>query len=434
MPTYVYEALNAAGKPEKGRIEADTSDAAIAAIRQNGFFPTTVREEKIKGGSSKADSKKEAKKKKAKKKKGAINISIGGVKTKILTQFTRQLSTLQDAGLPLLRSLQILELQQKPGKLKTILGDVVEDVESGTSLSDAMSKHGKAFDRLYCKMVAAGEIGGVLDVILQRLANFMEKAERLKSRIKGAMIYPICVIVVAVGIVTGIMYFVIPKFKDIFDDFDVTLPGLTMWLIDASLWIAGTPEEGEQAIPGWLWLVAGPFIIFFFFKIVRKTKAGRAIIDIILMKIPVIGNLVEKTSVARFTRTLGTLIAAGVPILEAVLITRDTSGNHVYEKALTGVHDSIREGESVADPLREAKVCDSIVVNMIEVGEETGDLDVMLVKIADNYDEEVDVDVTALLSLLEPMLVVVLGGIVGTIVLALFLPLVKMIESVSDSG
>jgi len=434
MPTYVYEALNAAGKPEKGRIEADTSDAAIAAIRQNGFFPTTVREEKIKGGSSKADSKKEAKKKKAKKKKGAINISIGGVKTKILTQFTRQLSTLQDAGLPLLRSLQILELQQKPGKLKTILGDVVEDVESGTSLSDAMSKHGKAFDRLYCKMVAAGEIGGVLDVILQRLANFMEKAERLKSRIKGAMIYPICVIVVAVGIVTGIMYFVIPKFKDIFDDFDVTLPGLTMWLIDASLWIAGTPEEGEQAIPGWLWLVAGPFIIFFFFKIVRKTKAGRAIIDIILMKIPVIGNLVEKTSVARFTRTLGTLIAAGVPILEAVLITRDTSGNHVYEKALTGVHDSIREGESVADPLREAKVCDSIVVNMIEVGEETGDLDVMLVKIADNYDEEVDVAVTALLSLLEPMLVVVLGGIVGTIVLALFLPLVKMIESVSDSG
>jgi type IV pilus assembly protein PilC len=356
------------------------------------------------------------------------------VKTKTLTQFTRQLSTLQDAGLPLLRSLQILEQQQKPGKLKSILADVVEDVESGTSLSDSMSKHPKAFDRLYCKMVAAGEIGGVLDVILQRLANFMEKTERLKARIKGAMIYPICVIVVAVGIVTGIMYFVIPKFKDIFDDFDVTLPGLTLWLIDASLWVAGTPEEGEQAIPGWLWMAAGPFLIFFFFKIIRKTKAGRAVVDIILMKIPVLGNLVEKTSVARFTRTLGTLIAAGVPILEAVLITRDTSGNHVYEKALNSVHDSIREGESVADPLREAKVCDSIVVNMIEVGEETGDLDVMLVKVADNYDEEVDVAVTALLSLLEPLLVVVLGGIVGTIVLALFMPLVKMIESVSDSG
>ena len=433
MPTYVYEALNAAGKPEKGRIEADSSDAAIAAVRLNGFFPTSVREEKLKGA-SKADKAKTETKKKAKKKGGGINISIGGVKTKVLTQFTRQLSTLQDAGLPLLRSLQILEQQQKPGKLKTIIGEVVEDVESGTSLSDAMGKHPKAFDRLYAKMVAAGEIGGVLDVILQRLANFMEKAERLKSRIKGAMIYPICVIVVAVGIVTGIMYFVIPKFKDIFDDFDVTLPGLTLWLIEASLWIAGTPEQGEQAIPGFVWIMSSPFIIFFFFKLIRKTGPGRASTDIILMKIPVLGNLVEKTSVARFTRTLGTLIAAGVPILEAVLITRDTSGNHVYEKALTGVHDSIREGESVAAPLREAKVCDSIVVNMIEVGEETGDLDVMLMKIADNYDEEVDVAVSALLSLLEPMLVVVLGGIVGTIVLALFLPLVKMIESVSDSG
>ena len=433
MPTYVYEALNAAGKPEKGRIEADTSDAAIAAIRQNGFFPTTVREEKVGGSGKKESGKKAAKAKSAKKKKG-FNISIGGVKTKILTQFTRQLSTLQDAGLPLLRSLQILEQQQKPGKLKSILVDVVEDVESGTSLSDSMSKHPKAFDRLYSKMVAAGEIGGVLDVILQRLANFMEKAERLKSRIKGAMIYPICVIIVAVAIVTGIMYFVIPKFKDIFNDFDVTLPGLTLWLIDASLWIAGTPENGEQAIPGYVWIIIGPFLIFFFFKLIRKTKPGRAITDVIVMKLPVFGNLVQKTSVARFTRTLGTLIAAGVPILEAVLITRDTSGNHVYEKALNQVHDSIREGESVADPLREAKVCDSIVVNMIEVGEETGDLDVMLMKIADNYDEEVDVAVSALLSLLEPMLVVVLGGIVGTIVLALFLPLVKMIESVSDTG
>jgi type IV pilus assembly protein PilC len=432
MPTYLYEAINAAGKPEKGRIEAANSDEAMAAVRQNGFFPTSVREEKIKGASKKAA--KQAAATAKKKPKRSFNISIGGVKTKVLAQFTRQLSTLQDAGLPLLRSLQILEQQQKPGKLKTILLDVVEDVESGTSLSDAMGKHPKAFDRLYSKMVAAGEIGGVLDVILQRLATFMEKAERLKSRIKGAMIYPVCVIVVAIGIVTGIMYFVIPKFKDIFNDFDVTLPGLTLWLIDASLWVAGTPEEGEQAIPGYIWVASSPFLIFFFFKLMRKTKPGRAMFDIVVLKIPVIGTLVEKTCVARFTRTLGTLIAAGVPILEAVLITRDTSGNHVYETALTGVHDSIREGESVAAPLRESKVCDSLVVNMIEVGEETGDLDVMLMKIADNYDEEVDVAVTALLSLLEPALVVVLGGIVGTIVLALFLPLVKMIESVSDAG
>jgi type IV pilus assembly protein PilC len=220
MPTYLYEAINAAGKPEKGRIEAASSDEAMAAVRQNGFFPTSVREEKLKGASKKAAKLADAPE--VRKRKRSFNISIGGVKTKVLTQFTRQLSTLQDAGLPLLRSLQILEQQQKPGKLKNILLDVVEDVESGTSLSDAMSKHPKAFDRLYSKMVAAGEIGGVLDVILQRLATFMEKAERLKSRIKGAMIYPVCVIVVAIGIVTGIMYFVIPKFKDIFNDFDVT--------------------------------------------------------------------------------------------------------------------------------------------------------------------------------------------------------------------
>ncbi len=429
MPSYVYEALNAAGKPEKGRIDADSSDGAIAAIREKGFFPTTVREEKVKGSGGKQ---KKAKKARGGKKKKAMSFSIGRVKSKQLTQFTRQLSTLQDAGLPLLRSLQILEAQQKPGKLKSILLDVVEDVEAGTSLSDAMSKHPKAFDRLYCKMVAAGEIGGVLELILQRLANFMEKAQRLKARIKGAMIYPVCVVVIAVLIVTGIMYFVIPKFQEIFNDFEVTLPGLTLWLIDASLWVAGTPKTGEQAIPGWAWIMASPFMIFFFFKLIRRTGPGRALTDIIRMKMPVIGSLVQKTSIARFTRTLGTLISAGVPILEAVLITRDTSGNYVYEKALNNVHDSIREGEPIADPLREAKVCDPLVVNMIEVGEETGDIDVMLMKVADNYDEEVDVAVGAMLSLLEPMLVVVLGGIVGTIVLALFLPLVKMIESVSQ--
>ena len=231
MPTYVYEALNAAGKTEKGRIEAGSSDEAISAIRQQGFFPTSVREDTIGGG---GNGKKE-KKKKVNKKKGGFAISFGNVKTKNLCQFTRQLSTLQDAGLPLLRSLQILEQQQKPGKLKSILLQVVEDVESGSSLSDSMSKHPKAFDKLYSKMVAAGEIGGVLDVILQRLANFMEKSERLKARIKGAMIYPICVIVVAVLIVTGIMYFVIPKFEEIFNDFEVTLPKLTLWLIEATV-------------------------------------------------------------------------------------------------------------------------------------------------------------------------------------------------------
>jgi type IV pilus assembly protein PilC len=431
MTNYVFEALDSSGQPQKGTIDAGSSDDAVQQIKAKGFFPTSVREQKVKGGTSGGGSK-QKKKRKAKGEKKGMQISMPGmVNKKILTQFTRQLSTLQDAGLPLLRSLQILESQQKPGKLKNILMAVCEEVESGTSLSDSMSKQPKAFDRLYCKMVAAGEIGGVLDLILQRLANFMEKAQRLRARIRGAMIYPVVVIFIAVLIVTGIMVFVIPKFQEIFNDFEVELPGLTLWLIDTSAWVAGTNDG--QNIPGWIWIASSPVLLLLLMKLIRKTGPGRAITDIIRLKIPVIGNLVEKTAVARFTRTLGTLISAGVPILEAIQITRDTSGNYVYEKALTNVHDSIREGETFADPLREAKVCDALVINMIDVGEETGDLDTMLMKIADNYDEEVDVAVQALLSLLEPLLVVVLGSVIGVIVLSLFLPLVKMIESVSGS-
>lgn len=429
MTTYAYEALNSAGKQQKGTIEAASSEDAIQQIKSQGFFPTSVREQKVKGDGGVRGEKKDKVKKK--KKSGAMSFSIGKVSQKKLTLFTRQLSTLQDAGLPLLRSLQILEMQQKPGLLKSILAKISEDVEAGSTLSDAMAKHPKAFDRLYCKMVNAGEIGGVLDVILQRLAIFMEKAQRLRRRIIGALIYPAVVISVAVLIVTGIMVFVIPKFQSIFNDFEVELPGLTIWLINISNWMAGT--HPGQNVPGAVWVIGSPVLLVLFLKLIRKTGPGRAGTDYIRIWIPVIGGLVKKTAVARFTRTLGTLIAAGVPILEAILITRDTSGNYVYEKALTKVHDSIREGETFAGPLRESKVCDSLVVNMIDVGEETGDLDSMLMKIADNYDEEVDVAVQSMLSLLEPLLVVVLGSVIGTIVLALFLPLIKMIESVSNT-
>ncbi len=427
MPTYAYEALNAAGKPQSGTVEATTSDEAVQMIKGEGFFPTSIREQKVKGDGSVRGGDKVKKKKR--RMSGAMSISIGGVSRKYLTLFTRQLSTLQDAGLPLLRSMKILEAQQKPGLLKSILGGVSEEIEGGTTLSDAMARHPKAFDRLYCKMVNAGEIGGVLDIILQRLANFLEKAQRLRRRVIGALIYPVVVIMVAVLIVTGIMVFVIPKFQAIFHDFNVELPGLTIWLIDVSLWVAG--KQVGQVIPGWIWIIFSPVLVFLFLKLIRKTGPGRAVTDIVVLRVPVLGGMLRKTAVARFTRTLGTLISAGVPILEAIMITRDTSGNYVYEKALTKVHDSIREGETFAGPLRESKVCDALVVNMIDVGEETGDLDVMLMKIADNYDEEVDVAVAGLLSLLEPLMVVVLGGIVGTIVLALFMPLVRMIESVS---
>ncbi|MBX3372386.1 MAG: type II secretion system F family protein [Phycisphaeraceae bacterium] len=427
MPTFTYEALNSAGKPQKGMIEAKSSEEAIQRIKSQGFFPTAVREQKVRTGQKLEEG---GARKVRKKKKGMPVLAIGKVGNKKLTLFTRQLSTLQDAGLPLLRSIQILEQQQKPGLLRAILSSVGEDVQAGSTLSDAMAKHPKAFDRLYCKMVNAGEVGGVLDVILQRLANFMEKAQRLRRRIIGAMIYPVVVILIAVLIVTGIMWFVIPKFQEIFTDFEVELPALTVWLTNTSMWVAGKASK-DQVVPGAVWILASPFIIFFFFKLIRMTNPGRAATDILRNHLPVVGPLIRKTAVARFTRTLGTLISAGVPILEAIMITRDTSGNYQYEKALTKVHDSIREGETFAAPLRESKVCDSIVVNMIDVGEETGDLDVMLMKIADNYDEEVDVAVQSLISMLEPLLVVVLGTIIGTIVLALFLPLVKMIESVS---
>ena len=427
MATYAYEAMTAAGKAQTGTMDAATSEDVIKSLRGQGMFPTSVREQKaVKGKAEKV--------KVAKKKGKGMGFSMPGrVNMKILTNFTRQLSTLQDAGLPLLRSMQILEQQQKPGKMKKILGAVCEDVEGGSTLSESFAKHPKAFDRLYCKMVAAGEIGGVLDVILQRLADFMEKGQRLKRRIKGAMIYPTCVISIAVAIVTGIMYFVIPKFVSIFADFDVKLPALTLFLIATSNWIAGTSSK-DQAVPGVVWVMVSPFLFIIVYKLVRKTEFGRAFFDVVFVKMPGVGNLVRKTTFARFTRTLGTLISAGVPILEAVLITRDTCGNWLYERALNNVHDSIRDGESFAVPLRASKVVDSLVVNMIDVGEETGDMDVMLTKIADNYDEEVDVAVGSLLSLLEPFMVIVLGGIIGTIVLALFLPLVEMIEKVGGGG
>ncbi len=428
MASFAYEALNAAGKPQKGMIDANSSEEAIAKVKSQGYFPTSIREQKAKKDEKGAGAGgKDAAKKKPKK-----GMSFGSVKPKIMCTFTRQLSTLQDAGLPLLRSLQILESQQKPGGFKNILIGVTEEVEGGASLSEAMGKYPRAFNKLYTKMVAAGEVGGVLDIILQRLAEFMEKAERLKRKIKGAMVYPIVVIGIAGIILTGIMVFIIPKFEEIFTDFGVSLPLLTRWLINTSRWFAG--GRPGQAIAGFWFLLVGIPLAIVLFKLIRRAGPGRAATDTLALYIPVFGGLVRKTAIARFTRTLGTLISAGVPILEAVNITKETSGNYVFEKALGKVHDSIREGESFAGPLRESKTCDPIVVNMIDVGEETGELDAMLMKIADNYDEEVDVAVASLVSLLEPLMVVVLGGIVGTIVVAMFLPLVKMIESLQGGG
>src|SRR3954462_3218484 len=309
MPTYAYEAMNASGQEVKEEIDATSSEEAIAKIRGKGYFPTKVRE---KAGKKKVQKKKEDATGPTRK----MPFSIGGVPRKQLVAFTRQLSTLQDAGLPILRSLQILEQQQKPGLLKAIIGGVAEEVEGGGTLSDAMAKYPKAFDKLYCNMIAAGEAGGVLDLILNRLADFMEKAAKLKKKVIGAMIYPAVVITIAIGIVTMIMIFVIPKFKQIFVDFHLKLPGVTQLLLDISEFMA------EQY--GWAYLLFSPVIFTLVYRLIRMSEGGRYFTDMIKLKTPILGGILSKTSIARFTRTLGTLISAGVPILDAINITKET--------------------------------------------------------------------------------------------------------------
>jgi type IV pilus assembly protein PilC len=419
MPTFQYEAMNSSGQEVKDVVDAADSADAISKIRGKGFFPTKVREQ---AGKKKVGKKKEAETASLSPTR-KMPFAIGGVARKQLVGFTRQLSTLQDAGLPILRSLQILEEQQKPGLLKAIIGGVVDEVEGGGTLSDAMSKYPKAFDKLYVNMVSAGEAGGVLDLILSRLADFMEKAAKLKKKVIGAMIYPAVVITIAVGVVSMIMIFVIPKFKDIFKDFGAELPAVTKVLLAMSEWFG--PGHG------WAFVIAFPFIWGLLIKLAKMSQGGRYAVDAAKLKIPVMGGILSKTAIARFTRTLGTLISAGVPILDAINITKETCGNEVFTKALGKVHDAIREGESFADPLRASKICDAIVVNMIDVGEETGDLDKMLIKIADNYDSDVDVLVGSLISILEPVMVVVLGVIVGFIVIALFAPMITLLQSIS---
>jgi len=429
MPTFQYEAMDNTGLEVKDVIDAATEADAQAKIREKGFFVTKIVEKgkgkKTKGDKTKGDAKTQADAKKkgaaARKKKGGGGFSIGGVSGKKLCTFTRQLSTLQDAGLPILRSLRILEAQAKPGPLKSSLLGVIEDVESGSTLSEAMAKQPKAFDNLYVNMVKAGEAGGALEVILQRLAEFKERAESLKRKVKGAMIYPCAVITVATLIVGFIMYYIIPKFKKIFEDFGTELPDMTKILIGFS----------DSVVNYWYLGPAIPFAMWLLIKIVKKNKTGAFVVDWLSLRIPLLGMIFRKSIIARTCRTLGTLIASGVPILEALAITRDTAGNAVFFKAYEHIIAAIREGESMAVPLRETRTVDEIVVNMVDVGEETGALDNMLYKVSDVFDEEVSVLVEGLVNLLEPLMVVILGLIVGFIVIALFMPLIKLLNDLS---
>ena len=424
MATFAYEAMNSSGQEVRDEVEADSSEEAIQKIRARGYFPTKVKEKAVKKTVKKKGAATEEMQAISPKKK--LPFSIGGVPQKQLVNFTRQLSTLQDAGLPILRSLQILESQQKPGLFRAVVGGVADEVEGGGSLSEAMANYPKAFNKLYVNMIHAGELGGVLDIILSRLADFMEKAAKLKKKVIGAMIYPGVVITIAVAIVSMIMVFVIPKFAQIFNDFHLKLPGVTQILIDFSDWMANRF--------GWAYILFSPVILTVLWRTIRMSEAGKYYTDVMLIHIPIIGQIISKSSIGRFTRTLGTLISAGVPILDAINITKETSGNEVYARALAKVHDAIREGESMADPLRATKVVDAIVVNMVDVGEETGDLDKMLIKVADNYDSDVDVLVGSLISILEPVMVVILGTIVGFIVIALFMPMISLIQGMTGGS
>jgi type IV pilus assembly protein PilC len=412
MSIYSFEAMDAKGKRTRQEVEAANLDDAKMKIRAMNLFPTKVKELSARGRSVPAAMEAGAPVKR--------KIILGGVSTKQLTQFTTQLSTLQNAGLPIVRSLRILEGQMKPCKLKNQVADVAEDVEGGNTFSDALAKHPKTFNKLYVNMVKAGEAGGVLDTILDRLAGFMEKSLRLRKKVIGASIYPIVVLTIAVLILAGIMIVVIPSFKKIFDDINTTLPLPTQILLSFA-----------DTVRDWWFLIPGiPIAIYLIYKAIGSTEGGRLTIDRFKLRLPIAGQIIRKSTISRFTRTLGTLIASGVPILDALNIVKEAIDNTVISNAIEDVHGSIKEGETIAGPLRQSGVFDEMLVNMIDVGEETGELDKMLIKIADNYDMEVDVTVESMTSLLEPILIVGMGGAVGFIVISLFLPLIKIIETI----
>lgn len=417
MPTFEYIALDAKGTEVRAEIEALTDKDAITKIRNLGYFPTKVQPK----GAARATPSRAAARPRARRGANAR------VSVRLVTEFCRQLSTLQDAGLPILRSLRILEEQQRRGSFKRIIGYVADDIEGGSTLSEALAKYPRAFDRLLVSMVAAGEAGGVLDLILARVADFKEKTLKLKGRVKGAMVYPVVVLTAAFLIVLGLMKFVIPQFQSVLTDMvGGRLNPVTTTVLGISAWIAG----GQ----GLIILLSIPFGVIVILKLLKRFRPTKMILDSITLRLPVLGQLVSKIAVSRWTRTLGTLIGAGVPILDALNVTRETAGNEVYASLLAKIHNSIRQGDTFAGPLRQSSVIDGIVANMVAVGEETGDLDKMLLKIADNYDEQIDVLVGSLMSLLEPVMIIFLGGTVGVVVLAVFLPMIQVIQGLSSQS
>jgi type IV pilus assembly protein PilC len=400
MPSFVWKGKTRAGQVQEGQLLADSRDAAAAVLRRQQIQITSIRE---KGREVKL-----------------IPRIPRGVGAKRIAIFTRQFSVMLDAGLPLVQCLEILGSQEENRTFQAIINQVRTDVESGASLADAMRKHPKAFDNLFTNMVAAGESGGILDIILQRLSVYIEKAVKLNSQVKAALIYPVSIIVIAALVVFIILWKVIPVFAQLFAGLGSEMPFLTRMVIGASNFVADyiffmilVGVFGGVAISRWY-----------------KTPHGRKIIDTALLKIPVVGMLLRKIAVARFCRTLGTLTASGVPILDGLEITAKTAGNAVIEEAVMSVRKSVEEGKTISEPLAQTKVFPSMVVQMINVGEQTGALDQMLSKIADFYEDEVDTAVAGLMKLIEPVMITVLGAVIGTIVAAMYLPLYSILSKI----
>ncbi len=421
MARFKFTALDSKGKEVHGEIDADNQSAAVARIREKQYFPTKVEE--LSGGGG-------APARKGAAPKSALQMEIkmpkflqGGVKTKQLVTFTRQLSTLVNAGLPLMRAMRVLQRQEKNAALRDAVSQMAESIESGSTFAEALAAHPKIFDRLFVNMVKAGEIGGVLDVVLARLAEFQEKAEKIKGKVKSAMTYPIVVLVMALSILTFLMMFIVPKFADIFADLmgGKGMPMLTQFVMNAS-------SVMVHRLPIVVIVIVALVVII---KLLAKTTGGRYALDKFKLNAPVFGTLISKNSISRFTRTLGTLMSSGVPVLQALNIVKETVGNEVISKAVAMIHDAVKEGENMAPPIASSKVFPPMVVSMVEVGEETGALPDMLNKIADSYDDDVDNAVAAMTSIIEPVLIIFLAVVVGTIVIALFLPLVSIIGGLS---
>ena len=426
MAKFRYKAVDSQGKEVMSTVEADSQSAAIEKIRAMKLTPKAIG--MVKEDAPAAAARPAAAKPK---KRGGGEIKLpkfmrGSVKTKDLMIFTRQLATLVDAGLPLLRGLRVLHRQTTNEAMKEALAGMLETVETGNTFSESLANYPKIFNNLYVNMVKAGEAGGVLETVLNRLAEFMEKAEKIKNKVKGAMTYPIVVLTAAVGIVVFLMLAVIPKFQQIFDDLmgGEGMPALTQFVIDLSEWV----QE--------YWLFAGAIVVAMVIgvKIFKKTPMGSYISDVLALKLPGFGELTQKTVVARLTRTLGTLLSSGVPVLQALGIVKDTTGNQVIAKALQSVHDSVKEGEGMTAPLGASGAFPPMVVSMVEVGEETGALPEMLIRVANTYDDEVDNAVAAMTSIIEPIMIIFLAVVVGGIVIAMFMPLISIIGTIGQQG